>query len=557
MTKISEWICRHPLWLIVLGHCIFFLGIWNVQIGFGEDTTPIAHALAKAPHLGLTPNLYVDLFVVILAWVAPDPMVASFVMRFVVSLFTAVALFLVLSRFSGRLKMEAILFASFIWIASRLNAPIIQYTSQNSFSFALMLMGIYFLFSPRRGWGLLGFVFFSALAISLRMEWIAPFLLIVVFLAGEAGWKWWKNAAPRRRKRGLLGTGAVMLVLMGTMIPVWPRMRPVLNHADQYLLMGLGQCYGQFLKAEHPEQTFDPMTEYQWVLDQKFGKPTSLVGAIENNPREAMRYFRLNTLRNLRNLPEELLSTRSGSKAPLIARPHSLLMYLVLLAGGFCGVVGFFRGTSRQPSEMKTNSASQESESSDGFARKVVILVLLCSAASVAIVLLVGSPRYWISIVPLLYLIIAFCADALMKTVRLPHFGLILAVAALVLFCRPNFLDLKGDNYEVRAMRAVGSRVRPRPVIGALWAEPLVVYGFRGQAQGVSAWDGIKAEDIAAGRFDILNLDRGLRASRTWDTQRAFFEGFEAEPARYGFQKLEGIEIGPRAVYYRPASAAK
>jgi hypothetical protein len=183
-AKTLEWIRRYPLLLIVLGHCLFFIGIWNVQIGFGEDTPPMGLALANAPHLVMTSNLYVDLFTLILGLVTPDPMLASVVMRFLVSLLTAVTLFLVLSRFSSRLKMEAILFACFIWIASRLNAPTIQYTSQNGFAFAIMLMGIYCLFSERRAWGFFGFVCFSVAAISLRLEYFAPFLLILLFLAG-------------------------------------------------------------------------------------------------------------------------------------------------------------------------------------------------------------------------------------------------------------------------------------------------------------------------------------------------------------------------------------
>jgi hypothetical protein len=175
----------------------------------------------------------------------------------------------------------------------------------------------------------------------------------------------------------------------------------------------------------------------------------------------------------------------------------------------------------------------------------------------VAIVMLVGSPRYWISIVSVLYLAIAFCCDSLIKTFRSTRFEVLVTISALVFFCRPNFLDLKGNNYEVRAMRAVVPLVRARPVVGALWADPLVVYGFRGEAEGVSAWDGIKSEDIAAGRFDVLNLDRGFRSSKTWAEQQAFFEAFEQNPAQYGFKKLEGIDIGPRAVYYRPSVAAR
>ncbi|EDY19394.1 hypothetical protein CfE428DRAFT_3079 [Chthoniobacter flavus Ellin428] len=550
-TKSLRWIRRYPLLLLIIGHCFFSLGIWNAEVGFGEDTIPIKLALAHTSPLSLTPNTYNDLYTLILAFVAPDPMVASIVMRFLVSLLTAVSLYLVLSRFSDFLRIEAILFACFVWIASRLCAPIVQFTNVNGFSFSVMLLGIYFLFSKRRVAGFLGFTLFSVLAMTLRPEWIAPFLLILLFLLAEAAWNWFANDERFNKKVKIVGTLAAGLILLGAVPLFLPKIRPFAMKADNYLLLGLGQCYASFSKTEHPEQVFDPMTEYQGVLDRTFGNPKSMVDAIRNNPHEMMRYFKLNTLRNLRRIPEELLSTRSGSTAALIARPHSLLLYGVLLFGGWFAVARLLR---REIGLGKEADRGGEAPASGyDLARKVVILLLLCSASSVAIVMLVGSPRYWISIVPILYLFLALCCDAIMRRVSSPRFDFAVIAAAFVLFCWPNFLSIKKQNLVVRAMRDIAPLVRPHPMIAALWAEPLVVYGFRGEAEGVSAWDGIKSNDIAAGRFDILILDRGFRASRTWAEQAPFFLQLEQEPERYGFVKFQVRDIGPRAVYYRSA----
>jgi hypothetical protein len=314
------------------------------------------------------------------------------------------------------------------------------------------------------------------------------------------------------------------------------RARPILQRADAYLLFGLGQCYASFSKIENPAQTFDPMTEYQAVLDNTFGRPHTLVEAIRNNPREAMRYFRLNTLNNLQRIPEALLSTRAGGRHVLLReRPQALMLYGVVVVGSICAFWRMRRGR------------TDASDSRRDILKKVVVMLLLCSGSSVAIVMLVGTPRYWISIVPLLYLGIAYCCSALMATVKSVRFNQVLVFSALLLFCRPNFLDLKGNNLEVHALRAIAPRVRLQPVIGALWADPLVVYAFRGEATGISAWDGIKA--------DILIIDRGFQASQTYASQRAFFAQFESEPARFGFQKFGDTESSSKGIYYRPAGA--
>jgi len=544
-------ILRYPLLLVVLGHCLFSLGLWKAEIGFGEDTVPIRTALTSVKEHTLNSNAYIDLYALILGTVAPDPMQAAVVMRFLVSLFTAISLYLVLSRFSDRLKIEAILFATFVWIACRLNAPLVVFTNVNGFSFAIMLLGIYALFSPRRGWGLAGFVFFSGLAISLRPEWIAPFGLIALFLVGNGLWSWLRRSQGVERRNKVIALAVCLVVGLGVLMALTSRLQAAARKGDEYLLLGLGQCYASFLKAEHPEQKFDAMTEFQGVLDRTFGHPKTMMEAVHHNPQEFFRYLRGNTTQNLRRIPEELLSTHAGHNASLLARPHSLLLYLVLFGGGACAVVNFLQRR-KSPAPAGKETALRLS-----VAKRAIVLLLFSSASSVAVVLLVGSPRYWISIVPLVYLVMAFCGDGLLRRIDRPIVDYALVLAAFACFCWPNFLHLKGENVEVRAMRTVAPRVRPHPVIGALWGDPLAVYGFRGEAVAVSAWDGIKAEDIAAGHIDILLINRGFRDSRTYATQQAFFESFEKDPTQFGFQKLDGIEMGPRVVYYRPAGAVK
>jgi hypothetical protein len=235
------WILRYPLLLVILGQCLFSLGLWKAEIGFGEDTIPIRTALTSVKQHTLTSNAYIDLYALILGAVAPDPMQAAVLMRFLVSLFTAISLYLVLSRFSDRLKIEAVLFATFVWIACRLNAPLVVFTNVNGFSFAIMLLGIYALFSPRRGWRIAGFVFFSGLAISLRPEWIAPFGLITLFLAGDSLWFWLRQSQGAQRRHKVIALATCFVVCVAALAALAPRLRAAATKGDEYLLLGLGQ----------------------------------------------------------------------------------------------------------------------------------------------------------------------------------------------------------------------------------------------------------------------------------------------------------------------------
>ena len=129
---------------------------------------------------------------------------------------------------------------------------------------------------------------------------------------------------------------------------------------DSYLLFGFGQCYAAFYKGEHPEAALDPMTEYRELFDEKFGRPTTFLGAIRNNPREAFRYFARNTLHNLRLIRLVMLETRQkeGPKSELIDRVPKLFLLTGLLTGGTLLTRRIFvagRGPKRTPFDFCPN----------------------------------------------------------------------------------------------------------------------------------------------------------------------------------------------------------
>lgn len=323
---------------------------------------------------------------------------------------------------------------------------------------------------------------------------------------------------------------------------------------DHYLLFGLGQCYAAFYKTEHPEVPFHAMTEYQELLDETFGHPRSFFGAIASNPREAFRYFALNTIHNLKLLPPALLSTRQTQNPTglLTGRSHALFLFAGLLAGGALLTRRIFAAV-RGPAPASWRETVRRVRREHGaLLWQVLLVVLFCSASSAAILMLVPSPRYWISWVPLVFLAVAACFDSLLRLGFLEKRPWLLWVPALALFCRPVFLHLgPNENHEVSALRHILPKLPENPVIAGVYTRPYQAYAFRGHAVSVNAGSDLSAAGLREGRYDVLIVDEAMRTSRVWSENRAFFEAFEADPAPLGYVKLTEAFTGRRDIYYR------
>jgi hypothetical protein len=553
-----KWLWNHPLLIVIIAHCIFSIGIWNAQSGFGEDTVPVMEALHSTQSPQVKADLYVNVLTVILNGVTSDPVKAVVLMRFLASLLAVVGLYLILSCFSDCLRQGTILFACFVWTASCLNAPAFQSTSTSSFTFGIMSIAIYCILRKWTVASFVGFYYFGLIAASLRPEYMAPIILITLLLIGAAMFKctrYIESSIGITRLKSRLGC-----LLLAVTISILAIIRPShgvskkMEFCDRYLLFGLGQCYADFYHKEHPSEVFDAMTEYTWLLNKQFKQPTSFLGALKNNPREAMRYFVLNSIENLKSIPKQLLITRNRGDVPMDVKLYKVVLG-VLLAGGALGVIRVrrfyinFLSSERRKGHMARLGAFLEKHIV--LFRRLLILLLLTSASSAAVIMLVGTPRYWISIVPLLYLGLAFSCDSLLTELSLVRFEPLIVAASFIGFCRPNFIIPK-PNLEVQALRHIAPLIRPHPVIGAWWALPDCIFAFRGEAKDISISDGIKAEDIVEGRFDVLMIDNNFRATATWANQLGFFENFEQEPQKYSFKKITEIPTDRFNIYYRP-----
>ena len=384
--------------LLIVAFVSFSWGIWNARVGLGDDTGPVLLGLHAAEMREYPRDLYILCYTLLLRWVSPDPIGAAIVMRSSVSLFITLALFYVLSSFRPHLHRAAVLTACAVWLASQLNAPLVQHENSSPFAFGIAAVGLGWLLRRRSWRGFIGFAVAVSCVELLRPEYFAPALLI-----GAVSGVWLLRQTFKTRPSlfwSALAAGLVLVVI--AILPIFQRTslgRSQNQSVDSYLLFGFGQCYAVFYKNEHPEVALEPFTEYRELFDEKFGRPTTFLGAIRNNPREAFRYFALNTLHNLRVFPGAMLKTRQkeGPKSKLIDRVPKLFLLTCLLTGGTLLTRRIFvagRGPKRTP--WKESVRRFQHEHWD-LLWQIMLVAMFATASSVAIIFFIVAPRYWIS----------------------------------------------------------------------------------------------------------------------------------------------------------------
>ena len=536
-VKKDHFLKRHPVFILLCAFAIYSIGIWNCQFGGGEDTGPIesAQVLVKQKHFSA--NLYENAYALILGSVTPDPVNAITLMKFIVSLASTLSLYFILMCFSSNLSVTSILMASFVWIAANVNTPLYQSTCLSTFAFSIILIGINFFFRNQNVTGVLVYSAFAYTAASLRPEYFAPLLFLVLALYVRCI-SWCISILEDRLqltrfKSRLFSILSSLGVLLIASYVLRTQLAEKIAYCDHYLLFGFSQCYADFYHHEHPELVYSTMTEYDWLMKSKFGDPQSFFALVTNYPFEVGRYFLINGKKNLGHLAERLLSVRDGEKDHL----QQSLVWVIFALGT---LLSFRFANKRTLYSLVVDKQLRF---------KLAVLLSLASASSVSIILLIPNLRYWISVAPLLYLALAYCFDRILVLIRSNQARTVTLATIGSLFCYPHYTFAHPNN-EFRALQHIAPLVKKKPKIIAWCTDPDRVFGFNGEALALSTNQEISAEDVT--NCDILLIDHNFRSTHFWHSNAALFEDLEANPDKYGLKRVTDVNTDRFDILYRP-----
>lgn len=539
---------RHYFALVLLGTVVASVGVWNAGIPLSDEGVHVLEGMKILEGISST-NPYYLVYAGLFAWITPDPLVAHLILRFLVTTCSTVGLYFVLRSFRCVSPLATTL-SCIIWAAAPLNNPYTQGGNINVFAICLVLPGLAYLLRTLSLRGLLVFLLGTFWAANVRPEYFAPFLLVP---AGATIYFVFRQRLGVTDNVNLIGkqwgiTAALSVALVASALVVAfpktddsvPRTGPSSLTFSDYLLMGLGQCYAVYYKDRHPDEQFEPMTEYKDILDKVFSKPRTFTEALRNNPSEAGHYFLQNGARNLaRILRGELLvsNSRFGQRWP-----SEIVRLLVLLGAG----IGIWMIARSRPRVLIGSLARDE------FVR-ILVLLLLASASSVSILLLIPNARYWITWVPLAYLVLAWAVDHIIDFCRARHWEIFLLFAAIASFDFPVFVGMQSNQGMIYTVKESLSDLGREPVIAGLFVYPLATFAFNGKARQVNAYDKLSPDGLRDHRYDLFIAD-GLESTAIWNRDKLFFEAFVRSPESYGYRLLPSMPSGTR-IYVRARHA--
>lgn len=509
--------------IVITGVLFAHVALWNAGIPLGDEGVHILQSLRILTGEISSFNPYYLLYALLLSVVTAEPVIAHLIMRFMVSMGSTLGLYLMLRSFRNIGPLAATLTA-LAWAGSALCTPYTQLANNSLLCLTLILPALAYLMH-RPSWSGVTIVAIATLwAAHIRPEYYAPFLLLpfggawLVFLHN-------RSATAGQRRTPIRSTIVLALLILSALATAFKPGEAGVS-LQSYLLQGLGQCYGVYYRRLHPEEKFNPMTEYEGVLDRMFGNPKTFTEALANNPAEAARYFLYNGSTNLQLSVRELLRGRKGVASSLIL--------LIVLSGSLIGAIRHVRIRSRR----------EPTQTGQLLTARVLLLLLLGSAASASILLLIPDPRYWASLAPLIYLWLAWSLEQIVGALNGSRWQLLLLPLAVLLLDRPEFVGRRSYKDVIDAVRTSVPHAQGKPVIAGNFIVGLATYAFRGNAVQINAYNGLSIDGLRTHRYDVFVAD-GLASTAFWQANREFLDAFVRSPGNFGYRVLPiGIESG-------------
>lgn len=552
---------RWGLLAVLLAFAFLHVGCWTTGGYLGDESSYLYEAL-QAHEQGIpVRSLYYNAYKLIFTLLTADPLYAHLLLRVGVSLVVTFSLWAWLRRFPA-VSGYAAAITSCWWACSFINVPLVQMGLAPLFCLALVLPALAWALRAGPLTGGLTLLLGLLAAATVRPEYLAPALLIAGYLLLQQGYLRRRDPAAWRRQlsgRALLPLAGLLLVLALFVCLPGPAGR---SNYDSYLLTGLTQGYAQRYVRAHPEVTLNPYREASRLTNEIFGNPAGFTSAARHNPAALLGYLCDNGLDNLRMLVPLLLLQRVLPGLPITVAA-SLGQVALLIAVGLAGILLWVwrhraARLAAAPAAPATTVAPRWRQVLHWLLTTpaAVLPVLLGAAAGVPLLVHVQEPRLWLSLVPLVYLGLAWGLTQVLALAASARPAQVLLLLAVGWWCAPLFPGASSNQALVLPLRAYGAALDHVPVLGGPSSSMLATYAFGTRFTAAEDLNDDLLNRLRHGEFDAFVAgNAGLLSSAFAAEHREFFTAFFAHPEDFGYRALppyEGEEETLRLYLHQP-----
>ena len=519
------------LLIVLAGSLLISIGIWHCSVPLGDEAGYISNAIALINKGEYSLNLYLLNYILLLKFVSPDPIVVHTICRFYTSIFSCIFMYFFLASFKRIGNNYGLLITCALWTCCTLNIPKVQFGNINLFALNIVFPALILIMRKITISRALFLLLSLLWAVQTRIEYLVPLSLTLLIFAYFAfkflRGKNWKISFSKKHINSVL----LFLLILFSIAVIKLHKGKSFADLDQHLLLGLEQCYTSLYSKFHPDEKISTMVEYNRITDKVFNKPTGFIDASIKNPAEVIKYLLVNGSINSVILIPALLRHRNffvpeklGKKGEIIE--ISILLFFI----GLGGVIGLKK-------IKKTEQFNLENALTLLKHPKVLILLALGGAASISILLLIPDGRYWITVVPILYLFIFWSISQLYAKIKSSKIRLALFLIIFIIFLHPLFIGLQNNRGIIKKMRLAYGNNSLKPLIAGLYPEAIGTYAF-GLNKEIFTVNDISTDDIKNNKYDFFVITSYLRNSMFWEENSDFMKSFEKNPAQYRQKKL-------------------
>jgi hypothetical protein len=528
-----------------------YYGVWNADIPLNDEAGYIDGSFRLYEDAKLSSNLYFDAYIVVFRYITKDPIIAHYYVRFITSLLSVIGLYLLLSSLNWVSPLGAYSMA-LLWNLNLLNTPLIHDGNVCLFAFALACFAGYFWIANVGKSARLFSLVILLIVIGIRPEY--ALLLFLLGFQGAARWlKQLRNEGwSKKRKLQLTMALGVVLIPIGMFaVSVHARnyVSNLFSYLDGYLFLGLQQCYTYFSVTRDAGLHLEPMTEFDSVMNKKFPGASGFLVAVLINPGEVAQYFFFNCISNLLHL-YYLLPTHSvllpttlagNGSAGLIAKKETLgysVLWIEQLVIFSCIAFGGIWLLTRRILDINKRRIRIDD--------KAIFILSMAAVSLTALFLLYPTPRYWITMIPLLFwgpaaLTSKYCISVNYRSM------IILSFAMSFVFVNPVFTSslnssINKDKDIALALRDTISTLEKTPIKAlGVFPDILLPFVIPGRWESTNNMDirskGSSYEALVKSKeYDLVIIDGWLMKTQQYKREQDFFVNMLKNPEEYDYE---------------------